>query len=378
MSTEMTVYSRISDPLAFVREFGTEIALSKMFGCANEAQGKVFAMACLCEETNPIALSRKYHVIENNLSMKSDAMLAELRARGGKHKVLERTADKASVEIDYDGQVYVETFTWNEASQEPYVYGKDGKTLKKNWATPRARRQMLWARVISEAVRTVAPEIVSGIYTPEETSDFVEEAPTPKSVDVVQLMAATAAKVGPKAEPVGEVVDAEFVVVPDATTAEPAKCTAEQRKQLKTLFDACSATKEQIDKALEKRGCKLLRNLTADQATELIDSLTARVQKLAEATTGDSRLPDDTRTSDVTAPAGATLVGEIKSLLKDDLELMKRVKAFLVDHQLSKVSDLAHEDALRLKESLISNTIEHFFEASLSAPFEVDPPQPSD
>ena len=48
--TELTVYSRMSDPLAFVREFGTEIALSKMFGCANEAQGKVFAMACLCEE----------------------------------------------------------------------------------------------------------------------------------------------------------------------------------------------------------------------------------------------------------------------------------------------------------------------------------------
>lgn len=373
MTTEMTVYSRIADPLAFVREFGTEIALSKMFGCANEAQGKVFAMACLCEETNPIALSRKYHVIENNLSMKADAMLAELRARGGKHKVLERTADKASVQIDYDGQVYVETFTWEEASQEPYVYGKDvagKKVLKKNWATPRARRQMLWARVISEAVRTVAPEIVSGIYTPEETNDFVDEAPAAKTVDVVQLMAATAAKVEPKAGPLAEVVDAEFTVVPETTTAEPAKCTADQRKQLKTLFDSVGATKEQIDKALEKRGVKLMRNLTADQATELIESLTARAAKAVEATTGESRLPDDTRTSDVTAPVGTTIVDEIKALLKDDLVLMKRVKTFLVDNGMSKVADLAHEDALRLQKALIMNNVENFFEASLSPPFD--------
>ena len=369
MSTEMTVYARITDPLAFVREFGTEIALSKMFGCANEAQGKVFAMACLCEETNPIALSRKYHVIENNLSMKSDAMLAELRARGGKHKVIERTSEKASVEISYDGQVYVETFTWDEASQEPYVYGKDGKTLKKNWATPRARRQMLWARVISEAVRTVAPEIVSGIYTPEETSDF--------AVDVVQLMEATAAKAEPKAEAIGEVVDAEFIVVPDSEPVKPVSCSAEQRKQLKTLFDAVGATKDQIDKALEKRGVKLLRNLTADQANELVDSLTDRAQKAAEATTGESRLPDDTRASDVTAPAGSVLVDEIKALLKDDLPLMKRVKEHLVANGKQKVQDLSHEEALRLRDALTANTIENFFDASLAPPFDVDEPQAS-
>ena len=36
---------------------------------------------------------------------------------------------------------------------------------------------MLWARCVSDGVRVVAPECVQGIYTPEETSDFVE-APT--------------------------------------------------------------------------------------------------------------------------------------------------------------------------------------------------------
>jgi hypothetical protein len=373
-NTELTVYSRIADPLAFVREFGTEIALSKMFGCANEAQGKVFAMACLCEETNPIALSRKYNVIENNLSMKSDAMLAELRARGGKHRVLERTAEKASVEITYDDQVYVESFSWNEAQIEPYVFCKDGKTLKKNWATPRARRQMLWARVISEAVRTVAPEIVSGIYTPEETSDFVDESITvvAKPVDVVQLMQATAAKVDEK---IGEVVDAEFEVVDDKP-AKPKTCTAEQRTQIKSLFDAVGATEEQIKAAIAKRGVASMRYLTPEQANELIDGLTKKAQQAAEKVTGESKVPDDTRSSHTAAAVGGELVDQIKAMLKDDIPLMKRIKEHLVTNGKSKIADLSHEEALALKKDLEMETIENFFQRSL-VPFEVDQP-PSD
>lgn len=372
-NTELTVYSRITDPLAFVREFGAEIALSKMFGCANEAQGKVFAMACLCEETNPIALSRKYNVIENNLSMKSDAMLAELRARGGKHRVLERTAEKASVEITYDDQVYVESFSWDEAQIEPYVFCKDGKTLKKNWATPRARRQMLWARVISEAVRTVAPEIVSGIYTPEETIDFVEEATVvAKTVDVVQLMEKTAAKADEK---LGEVVDAEYEVIEDKP-AEVATCTAEQRTQIKSLFNAVGATEEQIKTAIAKRGVKALRYLSFDQANELIDGLTKKAQQAAEKVTGESKIPDDTRSSHTTAPVGSELVDQIKAMLKDDIPLMKRIKEHLVTNGKSKIADLSHEEALALMKDLEMETIENFFQRSL-VPFDVDQP-PSD
>ena len=51
--------------------------------------------------------------------------------------------------------------------------------LKAKYSTPRARMQMLWARCVSDGVRVVAPECVQGIYTPEETSDFVEVPCTP-------------------------------------------------------------------------------------------------------------------------------------------------------------------------------------------------------
>lgn len=372
IGTELTVYSRMADPLAFVREFGTEIALSKMFGCANEAQGKVLAMACMCEGENPIALSRKYHIIQNNLSMKADAMLAELRARGGKHKVIERTSEAACVEITYDGQTYQERMTWEDAQQERYILAKDG-TLKDNWATPRGRRQMLWARVISEAVRTVAPEIVAGTYTPEETHDFVEDGTSVvKTVDVVQLMAETAAKAVPSTE--AQVIDAEvtYVAPLDDPPKSLDKCSPEQRKMLKTLFDAVGASDEQIAKALEKRNVKAIRYLTSDQANELIDALTAKAQAAsAAATDGGSKLPDNARSADTTSPAGSTLVDEIKAMLGDDYALMKQIKEHLVKYGKQKIADLTHDEAIALKNSLQTKTLELFFAMEL-APFDPD------
>lgn len=371
--TEMTVYSRVSDPLAFVREFGTEIALSKMFGCANEAQGKVLAMACLAENENPIAIARKYHIIQNNLSMKADAMLAELRARGGKHKVVERTSEKAVVEITYDGQTYTESLSWEDVQQERYIWAKDGE-LKDNWATPRGRRQMLWARVISEAVRTLAPEIVAGTYTPEETRDFVDEAAaaTTKVVDVTELMEKTAAKV----ETVPDVVDVEAVPVEEPKTVE--KCSPEQRKQLRTLFDAVGATEEQVNKALEKRGVKAIRYLTVDQAAELITTLEAKAEQAVDIVAGESQQSATVTEAKNDGPVGEVLVGQIKSLLKehkDSLVLGKQIKEYLVQNGLQKVSELTHANALRLYEALKIDALGEFFQESI-VPFDVDP-QPS-
>lgn len=370
MSTtmEMTVYSRITDPLAFVREFGTEIAQSRMFGCANEAQGKVLAMACLAENENPIQIARKYHIIQNNLSMKADAMLAELRARGGKHKVIARTSDEACVEITYDGQTYRESLTWEDAQKERYVYGKDGQP-KDNWATPRGRRQMLWARVISEAVRTLAPEIVSGTYTPEETHDFVEEAaPATTVVNAEQFIRETAAKAN--TTPVDDVVDVEAI---QTATSDPtvAKCSADQRKQLRTLFDAVGATEEQVAKALEKRGVKAIRYLSVSQADELIGVLRDKAGQATEIITGESARPPDVHAAANDGPVGEVLVNEIKALLADDLDLMRRIKEYLVANGKQKVADLTHDQALFLKDCLERETVEAFFERSL-VPFDAD------
>ena len=145
-------------------------------------------MTCYSTSVDPLSLGQRYHIVSGKLSMKADAMLAEFRTRGGKHRVVKRDAEQAAVELSIDGQSLEFAFTWDEAKSEPFVYtGKESenirfiaagnkdelaKRLKSKYASPRSRMQMLWARVISDGVRTMMPEVNLGTYTPEEINDF--------------------------------------------------------------------------------------------------------------------------------------------------------------------------------------------------------------
>lgn len=192
----MTVFDNVN-PLEFINTMGDVFAKSGMLGVSNPNQGKLLAMACLCERKTPFEITREYHIIEDKLSMRTDAMLAKFKGIGGKYEILQRDENGSQIKLILDGQSYVSKFTWSEAKQESFIYQRDGKTLKKNWATERSRTQMMWARAASDGVRTIAPEVVAGIYTPEEVQDF-DDVP--------------AAKKGKSQKPEGEVIDAEFQV----------------------------------------------------------------------------------------------------------------------------------------------------------------------
>ena len=210
-----SLYDRIVDPLDFIGKLGTALFQSKMFGCNNSDQGKVLALACLTERKSPLELKRIYHIIGGNLTMRADAMLAEFEARGGAYSQVCRTADKAEIELKR-GRKKAETysFTWQEAQAEDYVYtsaANDGKikrdhpaALKDNWKTPRRRMQMLWCRVISDAIRAYDPSVNSGRYTPEEFDEDgaidVAFTPIPNGQPTMGTTGATAAP-KPKQEP---------------------------------------------------------------------------------------------------------------------------------------------------------------------------------
>lgn len=186
MTQEIELYSKIQNPVEAIKEIGTFLAQSGMFGCERREQGMVLAMACMTERKSPLEIKRRYHLLNGELSMRADAMLADLRARGGKHKILSRTADKAAVQITYDGETQSFTFTWDEAKAEPFVYTRDGKSIKTNYATPWQRKKMLWARVVSDAVNCMAPEVATGVFTPEELED------TPQTTNATELPASAA------------------------------------------------------------------------------------------------------------------------------------------------------------------------------------------
>ncbi|MCE5310749.1 MAG: hypothetical protein LLG20_24175, partial [Acidobacteriales bacterium] len=175
----LTVVTRPTLPIGSIQDLQTIGELfeqSGMFGCNKRGQGLVLAMSCHLSGMTPLEFRARYHLIEGNPAMKAEAMLAEFSKLGGKYKVQARTADEAKIALEIAGQKQEFGLTWAEAQAEPFVWAWDKETkqkvLKKNWATPRSRMQMLWARVVSDSVRVMCPQVNQGVYTPEEVADF--------------------------------------------------------------------------------------------------------------------------------------------------------------------------------------------------------------
>jgi hypothetical protein len=235
---EIELYSKLQNPIEAIDKLGDWLAKSGMFGCDKTEQGKIMALAMLVEKKSPFQLKREYHFYNGQMSDRADSMLAKFRGAGGKHRVLKRDAEGASVELTHDGNTQVFTFLWTDAEKEPFVWAYDKKTgqrlgPKTNYATPRARTQMLWSRVISEGVRTMTPEIVAGVYTPEEI-DATDTLPAGQQINMAaaapnQAPATTQAPVT-KAEP----IDVVSKVVPLPLPTEPVSQTAppEDTKEL--------------------------------------------------------------------------------------------------------------------------------------------------
>lgn len=182
----LALYNRVGDPMTAIAQLGNAFHASGMFGCTNESQGRVLALACFVKARDPFELMQEYHLIDGRLSMRADAMLAKFRERGGKCNWTNIGDDgkEASARFEFEGQKMPLSFTIEEARQAGLIKEDKKGSNWVRWPGP-----MLRARLISKAIRILAPEIVAGCYTPEEIS--------------------------------GEVVDVEFEATP--TTTKPAQ-----------------------------------------------------------------------------------------------------------------------------------------------------------
>jgi len=171
---EITVYEKMNDPIHSIQVLGEAIAKSGMFGCEKVEQGTILALQCIAEKKAPLEMAKNYHLIGGKLSMRSDAMLAEYRKRGGKVKWTSFDDKKASGLWSYDGNEVELSYTIEEAKASGLIKSGSGWTKD-----PSA---MLRARLISKAIRMLAPEVVVGVYTPEETEDFTNK----KEIKVIE------------------------------------------------------------------------------------------------------------------------------------------------------------------------------------------------
>lgn len=152
---------------------GEGIALSRMFGCQNVGQGFVIALHCLQTDTPLLSYQRQNHLIDGRPSMPADVMLAKFRQAGGKFQWLADGSDgqSAQLKVEFDGNSQVVTYSLSDAQRAGLVKPNGG------WVKNPAN--MLRARVVSNAVRMVCPEVNAGLYTPEEIADF-DDLPAPK------------------------------------------------------------------------------------------------------------------------------------------------------------------------------------------------------
>lgn len=215
---------------------GELIARSGMLGAKNPAEGFLIAATCLQEGMSFLKFGEKYNVIAGRISIKAEAMLAKLLELGGDYKVLDRSADKASLKLRFREAEFVSTMTWEEAQNESYTRAKDGKSLKDNWSTPRRRAQMLWARAVSDGVRVVCPLATQGTYTPEEVMDFDEPRPVGQVGEVIDLPAVAPTPVAaPAAAPAPQPESAPATMAATPRHAQPSAATKAASMQMPSV-----------------------------------------------------------------------------------------------------------------------------------------------
>lgn len=178
-------YAQACQSLDAVKTLGDWIAHSGMFGATKPEQGYVLALECIASKQTPLAWKRENHLINGNITMKSESMLAGLMSAGWDVDWVQFDAVAAIADISKGAKKVRVSFTAEDAKQAGLLPAKAGS----GWAKYPA--EMLRARLISKATRMLDPRITQGRYTPEEVADFIatpsapsQPAPTRQTVNV--------------------------------------------------------------------------------------------------------------------------------------------------------------------------------------------------
>lgn len=184
----IAAYDKINDTQG-IEMMGNAICRSGMFGCESKEAGVVFALQCIVENKPPLEMAKNYHLVKGKLTKRADAMLADFRRVGGKVTWDDlKNENVQSAIFDFEGNKTNGSFSMDDAQRAGLI--RKGSAWDK---TPAA---MLRARCISETLRAIAPEIVQGVYVPEE-------------IDVADTMTTTKSqpKVIKKADPIIEKIE---------------------------------------------------------------------------------------------------------------------------------------------------------------------------
>jgi len=172
-----------------MQQMAEAIAGSGLFGLKTPQQALALGLLCQAEGRHPAEAARDYHVIQGRPTLKADTMLARFQTAGGRVEWPVYTDKKVVGVFSHpSGGTLTLDWDWERAKSA-------GLASRDTWK--QYPRQMLRARVISEAIRTILPGVLSGCYLPDELPEMpinatVTAEPTlslPLGVDIAAAIA---------------------------------------------------------------------------------------------------------------------------------------------------------------------------------------------
>ena len=151
-------------PVGEIERMAIAVAKSGLFGIKTPEAAMSLMLISIAEGRHPALAARDYDIIQGRPAKKSEAMLRDFLQSGGSVEWHELTDDVADATFSHPqgGKVRI---TWD--MERAKVAGLAGRDMFRKFP-----RQMLRSRVVSEGIRTTCPMATSGMYVPEEVSEF--------------------------------------------------------------------------------------------------------------------------------------------------------------------------------------------------------------
>ena len=164
-------------PVSDMTVMADSIVKSGFYGFKSKEQVMAVMLVAQAENKHPATVVQEYDIIQGKPALKSQAILARFQLSGGSVQWDEVTPKKVKGTFKHP-QGGTLTVEWTiEMAKQAGIY-REGS----GWS--KYPEDMLRARVISRAVRSIYPACILGHYATEEVMDF--DSPMPKHMGVVE------------------------------------------------------------------------------------------------------------------------------------------------------------------------------------------------
>jgi len=159
-----SVYDKVTNVIEFVSVMGAKLAKSGFAGCQKIEQGEILILEAMTRGMSPMQFAANFHIINNKVTMRSDALGAAFERKGGIVEWIQFDELAAVANFTIHGQTTKISFTMKDAAKAG-LPNRGGA-----WKTYPA--EMLRARLMAKAIRMVSPSCLQGLYTTDEASDM--------------------------------------------------------------------------------------------------------------------------------------------------------------------------------------------------------------